>query len=370
MRLRQLRELDEWFAGGRNVEQPGKLPGLPLDIMHIILDDVSEDFPHLVMFSCTCKAVLASAIGHLQKGLKTLYATWAGARIICLGDSTKCDEDLPVGFLTAVEREEVAFASRDDGEDDDSDDDEFQDDNFGNGGDVPYLLYARDYYQDIYTGYEYPCPGRDRDHDRTQYQRDIRNHTPSRAVAARDIAMFVRLSGLPSTRFSLHEVEYPCEEPVLFNLSKGVCVRSGALRKLATRRGEPLTLMNALLSRICWSGSAPGDNAMHLDEAQHLELGRGKWAGDRFCVSTLEAMPRMVDGREWVDESEETDEFLYHLWRHGERGDELCDEVADTKLASSSPKRTQGDVDSNAEALEPERKKMRKWYPSGDRLKP
>ena len=117
---------------------------------------------------------------------------------------------------------------------------------------------------------------------------------------------------------------YPPGEPVLFDFSKSGYVRSAPILALANK-DRPMSLINALLARICWSGS-PEYSTMKLDRAQHWEIGRGRWAGDRFCITTMEEMAHAPDGREWVDVSEEIAEFLFHLWRNARRGDPLCDE--------------------------------------------
>ena len=151
------------------------------------------------------------------------------------------------------------------------------------------------------------------------------NPESSTAASKQDFHMFNILCNYPRSE---EAKAYPEGESVLYNLSKGEYVRSRPILELDAPGKGGLTILNALFARICWSGDEPDNNALELDEAQHQELGRGKWAGDRFCITTLEDMPLALDGREWVDVSEETTEFVYHLWRHAERGDTLCDTLA------------------------------------------
>ena len=105
-------------------------------------------------------------------------------------------------------------------------------------------------------------------------------------------------------------------------------------------------LDHVLLSRICWS-SSPNNNAMWLEDDLGRRLGRGPWAGDRFCIATLEEMPRAEDGREWKDVSKEAVAFLHHVWRHAYRHEPLCrsehpsDEGAVTEDESGSGDETE-----------------------------
>ena len=96
-------------------------------------------------------------------------------------------------------------------------------------------------------------------------------------------------------------------------------VRAGVVRALDTSDAAPISLTDALVSRICWSGDAPANNEMDLDEAQHVELGRGKWAGDRFCIIKLDVLPELVEGvEEWLDVTDEVNALLLDIWNQSE----------------------------------------------------
>ena len=85
-----------------------------------------------------------------------------------------------------------------------------------------------------------------------------------------------------------------------------------------------------------------------------MELGRGKWAGDRFCVATMAEMPLTPEGSEWVDVSEETAEYVYHLWRHAEASEPLC--------GTSAAKRTRVEIGVDNETDDD-------WRPRGKKAK-
>ena len=63
---------------------------------------------------------------------------------------------------------------------------------------------------------------------------------------------------------------------------------------------------------------------MWLEKELSEQLGHGPWAGDRFVIATMEEMPLTDDGKPWNDISVEADAFLYHLWRHDQKGEPLC----------------------------------------------
>ena len=275
---------------------------MPIDILNTILDEVSQDLHGLIAFALTCKAALVVTKPHLLKALRSRYAHWAGTRIVCLGNQTSRDDDLPAGFLTGDERNEVKNSF-----------------NPLNTNQVKcYSLFAQQNYKSPRDG----CSPR-ASLFRNYWFHAIKDLRATHPTAA-SVCDYNRFNLLHSDCQDQRALAYPEGEAVLFNLSKGECVRAGVVRALDTSDAVPISLTDALVSRICWSGDAPANNDMDLDEAQHMELGRGKWAGDRFCVATMAEMPLTPEGSEWVDVSEETAEYVYHLWRHAEASEPLC----------------------------------------------
>ena len=87
------------------------------------------------------------------------------------------------------------------------------------------------------------------------------------------------------------------------------------------------TLAHALVSWICWSSCA--SFGLGCAEGYRERLVRGPWAGDRFCITGLEGMQALVDGREWVDVTAEADQLLCHLWELNCSGDVDKDHASD-----------------------------------------
>lgn len=105
---------------------------------------------------------------------------------------------------------------------------------------------------------------------------------------------------------------YPEGIPVLCNLPKGEIVRQDGLT-------EPIwsNLAHALLSQICWSSSSEFD--IFCEQPYKARLTQGPWAGDRFCVTTLEHLSDLEGGREWEDVTSSVREMLGHIWVQNER---------------------------------------------------
>ena len=292
------RQVEEWLSAGNIASQSCFLAGVPAEIFHFILGEISADIHDLAALALTCKIVLVAAKPYILEALKTIHAPWAGRRIICLGDYTN-DDDLPAGFMTEEESREARTASL-----------PGYDDDISEG----YYAFATETYRGVS---EY----RDRRSSDSRWDATVvaMYAGTCTAVDKQDYDRFISLCG-----YGGRKEMYPPGEPVLFNLSKGEYIRLSPLVELKIT-DVSISLINGLLARICWSGS-PGDHSMWLDKALEEELGRGRWAGDRFCITTMDDMPHAPDGREWVDMSEETAEFLFHLWRHERRRDPLCDE--------------------------------------------
>ena len=109
-----------------------------------------------------------------------------------------------------------------------------------------------------------------------------------------------------STLFDTPQYDHSTwEAEVLCNLSKGEYVRANGLEN------DEITLTHALLSQICWSDDS--SVAMMLDDESRKELVHGPWTGDRFCITTLEDMPKEYRRTEWKDVTERVATFVQHL---------------------------------------------------------
>lgn len=107
-------------------------------------------------------------------------------------------------------------------------------------------------------------------------------------------------------------------EQVLCNISKGQYVRADALPKRDNSRygrsaytnDFKMDLSQALLSQIMWSSSPRETSIVYRIESD--PVWRGKWAGDRVEVTTLD---RLRPGIKWRDVSKKTVDRLAKMLR-------------------------------------------------------
>ncbi|KAI0758182.1 hypothetical protein C8Q74DRAFT_1373214 [Fomes fomentarius] len=125
---------------------------------------------------------------------------------------------------------------------------------------------------------------------------------------ADDSELDARYADLERYRTLVDEVSYAVGTEVVCNLSKR--------EYICTERLDPsmhLGVEHALLSQICWSDDQ--DVSMICSKQVAQQLVHGPWAGDKFCVTTLESMPS-AEGREWKDVSARANKLLHHLWKY------------------------------------------------------
>lgn len=110
-------------------------------------------------------------------------------------------------------------------------------------------------------------------------------------------------------------------EQVLCNISKGQYVRADAMPKRDSRYGRgaynndyKIGLSQALLSQIMWS-SSPRETSIVYRWIESDPIWRGKWAGDRIEVTTLD---RLRPGIKWRDVSKKTVDRLANLMLRAE----------------------------------------------------
>ncbi|KAI0650872.1 hypothetical protein C8Q79DRAFT_410963 [Trametes meyenii] len=340
---------DELLKQGRPTSrQHGLLGKLPVEMLGMIFDELpSRD---ALCFAVTCKLLLAAGKRRLTQTLSDRHASWRGDRLIYLGDNAFGREGLPAGLLTDAEWDEVVQDSlagpsdeeRDDFEDDDKgkDADKFvdsDDENYDNDSDDsdsdddvtvdgPRLVsFAVGYYE---AGLlcDAPFTARQRGGNalapliseiQAQSQAslakssgDDHNTTALEpwSVGANDIR---NLQALWDVRYDIRSdsVEVVC------NLSKGEYIRADGF----TLTPYPVDLGQALLARIAWSTSANGV-VIRGHKAFLKELTRGPWAGDRFAVTTIDALPALArgpglpEGGEWRDTTAGVDRLLAHVY--------------------------------------------------------
>ena len=283
------------------MSQPSGLANLPNEVLCVILSKLDPVFVTHALLACTCKRLLASVISFLRPRIKTIHAPWVKCRIICLGDSTYYNEDLPDGFLTEAEKLEAATIPH----------------GIPDAYPPGYFHYADKHYADTFVKFGPEMSPWD---EHFGARECIKERTVDPSTCAQDVAIFTALHHTALTG------GYGKGRPVLFNLTKGEYVREDGLNK-TTRNwyGENAGLMQALLARVCWSPSR--DCAMWLEDWLARELTQGSWAGDRFYITTIEEAPPLAPtGEPWKDVTEEVETFLWHVWRHAEMYDPLCGE--------------------------------------------
>lgn len=280
-RQRRVREVDRWLAGARTVLQPSALSRLPVELLDMVFDGLQMQ--DVVMLAITCKRLLAVGARHVLAILTQLHAPWCHNRLILLGDDTSERASLPAGlysdaewheiqpgpvhapglsyrsliarYTAALGRQDVLLHMR-----------------------VPRKLRAE---KGMFDGYRPPGTAR-------------RREGPS------DFRMFGVLWGCAG-------LAYAGGAQVLCNESKGEYVREDGL----TDTGA--TLAHALLARIAWSTAH--SVTVNCSEEARQEVGRGPWAGDRFCVVTMDTLPTLGRGvGPWRDVTEAVDRLLVHLW--------------------------------------------------------
>lgn len=286
-------EVETWLKRGDYALQPGPLGKLSPEVLDIIFWNVScvQD---AVRFAITCKILLDVGQPHLLRLLQGCHAPWANARLICLGCDTGRNEDLPLDLLTKDELHEVVTCVH-----------PHVLDCLEPGQEPHFALVACETYKRRY--------GTTNHHHLERYNELDRLHEEAAAnpKLALDFEMYEKLY-----LFSDTESVYPPGALVLCNLSKAEYVREDRLSKMVRKiHGwvEEFGLMQALLSRICWS--VDPSISMCCDKKYKERLTKGPWAGDRFCVVTLDTMPRLNVAKEWKDVTAEVDKLLAHLWK-------------------------------------------------------
>ncbi len=214
---------------------------------------------------------------HLQK---SVFANWAGDRVVFLGDCTR-DNDYPISLQQLVDSTLERWPI--------SNPETFQ---FG--------------FSFLISNTYIPCT----ESTLTPGEYHLKRNNLEEDQAAFEMLITPR---------------YHSSQPwVLCNLSKNEYVRADAIAALTKSDGATpfikgaINLSHALLSRICWSSDS--QIAMNYEGDLH----RGPWAGDRFEVTTM----NKLKGEEWRDISGEIVEILEKIWKF-EYGDHWREKIQD-----------------------------------------
>ncbi|EIW76282.1 hypothetical protein CONPUDRAFT_168850 [Coniophora puteana RWD-64-598 SS2] len=258
-------------AESTTIEKPARsLLVLPNEILYqIIMEDIVtlEDF---ACFAATCHRCWDLCASILEVSIKYMVS-WAGSRIICLGDYMQND-DLPTGILTEAERAELGAAVPDE---------------YSEGRPVSLYDFAGNHYHSAVMSPDFF---------------DI-TYAYIRPLERRGI------EGAPLA--AIRRMCKPVKATVLRNLSKKLYVRADTIDALNKelhprfRGRKPFSLGEALVGRICWSS----DPSCAMPEYCE-DITRGPWAGDAFDVTSMKRFQREADFLEWVDAKDEVCEAL------------------------------------------------------------
>ncbi|TFK94881.1 hypothetical protein K466DRAFT_593178 [Polyporus arcularius HHB13444] len=268
------RKVAQWIASRQPVVQTGCLSKLSVELLDLIFEHLDASMTSLklitmISFAITCTTVLEVGKRHLLRALRAHHAYWVQGRLICLNNDLMWG-DLPTGMLTDMETHELETTLSE----------------WGYGGQHGSLYqFARELYKNAL----YP--------DDLKADRNLASHLDWRLENAE----------YPTRLLDIYRAEWPTAEKdtisVLCNLSKMEYVRSDI--------GFGLDV--ALLSRICWC-SKSAEFALRCEGEYRERLMRGPWAGDRFCITTLDMLSEVFQGQEGKDVSGETEDLLQHLW--------------------------------------------------------
>jgi hypothetical protein len=257
---------------------------LPLEMIQEIYSNI-EDFVDVVFLSVTCQSLWSRGREEIYRHVRLIAASlsWAGGRIICVGDYLEND-DIPDHLLSPEEKAE--FTRLDDNKDEDED------------GESQH-----------YTLYNYPWAESAGDRAIFSVRRLFESYMLSGPLGWRGHSV---LRSLVNTEF-----EYAPPEPapaMLRNLSRHQYVRESALvswREAAQaeiKETRDVGFGHIVLSRICFSTS--GSVAMVYDGDIH----RGVWAGDRLDI-VAESEFSDDDRSAWTDVSDEVLKEMEAIWR-------------------------------------------------------
>ncbi|KAI0694392.1 hypothetical protein C8T65DRAFT_744396 [Cerioporus squamosus] len=285
-------EIDVWLAEGKfNLTTRAHLQASPrahlrhlrlaarLSRHHLLLD-------HLQAFPLDWKP-------HILRATKAYYAPWAGGRLIALGDDTPSLDDLPSGLLTDAERKEIEMtepALTDGPDEHEKNLSSFARESFERVFHIAWRMVRTNFaVHHRHRICDWHIPDEHDQHPASLRRSDVPDAVRRRT--ARDV---------------------PRGHACLVQPLEGEYVRQDGLTS-----PNYVNLGHALLSRICWSTST--DVGMACDDGYRAQLTKGPWAGDRFCISTLELLPELERGRLWTDVTSEVHALLSHVWNNNEQ---------------------------------------------------
>ncbi|EJF62193.1 hypothetical protein DICSQDRAFT_135787 [Dichomitus squalens LYAD-421 SS1] len=292
-------DVDEWLTEGATALQSGPLAHMPVEILDLFFDE-RRGLHEVIYLAITCKHLLNVGKRHVLRASREYYAPWVGCRLISLDDSTRSLDDLPPNMLTQGEVKEIEETSLSDCEFEEV---ERSLSNFSarycarvfhREWKQPRINDAHNFVQRLYGWRTPPSPA------------EGNEEVSEDSAVERDVNMFKTLYG------DGRHPSYPAGVRVLCNLSKGEYVRADGLTVPTYAN-----LAHALLARICWTSHQ--DVGMVCADDYRPQLTGGAWAGDRFCVTSLNSLAELeieAGATEWKDMTSEVSDLLTHIWEN------------------------------------------------------
>ncbi|KAJ6488946.1 hypothetical protein C8R45DRAFT_1213551 [Mycena sanguinolenta] len=260
--------------------QLSALVNLPVELIQEIQYDL-EDIRDIICLSVTCQPLWEVGRREIYRRVALLIEalSWAGDRIICVGDHLQ-NNDIPSHILTAAEKDEFtglepAFES-------------YHDD------------WGIEYYAQHYTFYSYLFSEIPHGHGKF----NMREFLDSSNLP---FYFHDRLRPLVDLDFTI-SLTTNSAMGILRNLSRHQYVRESTLSHWQTC-WNTAGFGEIVLSRICWSSDPSA--SMTYEGNIH----RGVWAGDRFDIVPSEWLEGLDnDGGLWTDVSEEVLAEISLIW--------------------------------------------------------
>ncbi|KAJ6514214.1 hypothetical protein C8R47DRAFT_567686 [Mycena vitilis] len=262
------------------------LVNLPAEIAHEIFSYLSDIYD-LLCLSAACQVLWEIGREHVYRHISAIVArySWAGDRIICVGDCLASD-DIPEALLTASERAELLYCEPEERDHEDEEDEENSE---------------RALYRTLY-GYPFQEAAR-RLNRGPLIQFGIFERFGQWASIRSSRDMHVIMDLFNGQKFILQP---PKVIRILRNLSRRQYVRESELVDL-TVRCPGVGLGNIVLSRICLSSD--DSIAMRYDGGIH----RGAWAGDRLDIVAAEWLTELGEDPSWTDVTKEAVEEMENI---------------------------------------------------------
>lgn len=233
------------------------LLALPVEILQIIAQEMIDIYLDVICLALTCTAMwdITERARSLSYLAELQSQNWAGSRMICFGDHA-CS--LPKGLFTLEDRERFEEVIGEQWGDLANEDDE-------DSRDLAMIRQAR---------YKFSTPRK-----WSLYRSDDTRGLD--APEEIELEIYTSLRGKKAAMCWIDirnwlVLQPPEDRWMLRNLSKQEFV-------LKSKGSDPSSLVQALLSLICWSTDS--DVSMNCDKSIAETLVRGPWAGDRIDVT-------------------------------------------------------------------------------------